>query len=107
MDVMQQIKSRVQMVPLEDARAEIEAGVRLIDVREQHEWDESHIERAIHVPQGEVFERIDELAPDRSERLLLQCRTDNRSARVADELRELGYDDVGVVKGGIVAWEDA
>ena len=59
----------------------------LIDVREQHEWDEAHLEQAIHVPQGEVVERIDELAPDRSERLILHCRTDNRSARVADAPR--------------------
>ncbi len=54
-----------------------------------------------------MIERIDELAPDRTERLLLHCRTDNRSARVADALSELGYEDVGVVRGGIVAWEDA
>jgi sulfur-carrier protein adenylyltransferase/sulfurtransferase len=104
---LEQIKQRVQMVSPEAARDEIDAGIRIIDVREQHEWDEAHLERALHVPQGEVIERIDELAPDRTERLLLHCRTDNRSARVADALRDLGYEDIGVVRGGIVAWEDA
>ncbi len=95
------------MVPVPEARGEIESGVRLVDVREQNEWDESHLESAVHVPQAEVVERIDELHPDRSQRLLLHCRTDNRSARVADDLRELGYEDVGVIQGGILAWEDA
>ena len=104
---IEQVKQRLDMVALDEARNEIDSGVRLIDVREQHEWEESHLEQAIHVPQGEVAERIDELAPDRSERLLLHCRTDNRSARVADLLGELGYEDVGVIEGGIVAWEEA
>ena len=104
---LEQIKERVQMVSPQEARDEIDSGVRIIDVREQHEWDEAHLERAVHVPQGEVVERIDELAPERSERLLLHCRTDNRSAVVADALRDLGYDDIGVVRGGIIAWEKA
>ena len=97
----------VNLIPIEQARSEIESGVRVIDVREPHEWDEAHLEHAIHVPQGEVAERIDEIAPDRSERLLLQCRTDNRSAKVAELLGGLGYEDVAVVEGGIVAWSDA
>ena len=51
--------------------------------------------------------RIDELAPDTSERLLLYCRTDNRSARMAAELERLGYRNVAVIEGGITAWEEA
>jgi molybdopterin/thiamine biosynthesis adenylyltransferase/rhodanese-related sulfurtransferase len=98
---------RVHLIPIDEARAEIESGVRVIDVREQHEWDEAHLEQAIHVPQGEVVERIDELAPDRSEHLILHCRTDNRSARVAQTLGELGYENVDVIEGGIVAWTEA
>jgi molybdopterin/thiamine biosynthesis adenylyltransferase/rhodanese-related sulfurtransferase len=99
--------TKTNLIPIEQARKEIESGVRVIDVREQHEWDEAHLERAIHIPQGDVPARIAEVAPDRSERLLLQCRTDNRSARVAEILTEQGYEDVAVVEGGIVAWTDA
>ena len=39
--------------------------------------------------------------------MLLYCRTENRSARAADALRELGYRDVAYMRGGIVAWEEA
>ncbi|MQA76226.1 MAG: hypothetical protein GEU88_18155, partial [Solirubrobacterales bacterium] len=64
-------KDGVELIDLERARAEIDSGeATLIDVREQNEWDDSHLEAATHVPQGELVERIDELAPDRSERLL-------------------------------------
>ena len=97
----------VEMIDLETARRELDAGTKLIDVREQHEWDESHIGVAEHVPMDELVARLDEVAPDTSERLLLHCRTDNRSSRIAAELASLGYDDVGVVEGGIVAWENA
>ena len=97
----------IEMLDLEAAREEIANGAKLIDVREQNEWDESHIEAALHVPQGELVERLDEVAPDTSERLVLHCRTDNRSAKMAAELASLGYDNVAVVEGGIVAWENA
>ena len=96
-----------QMIDLDAAQRELADGTKLIDVREQNEWDESHIEAAVHVPQGELIERLDEVAPDTSERVLLHCRTDNRSAKMAAELASLGYDNVGVVEGGIVAWEKA
>jgi molybdopterin/thiamine biosynthesis adenylyltransferase/rhodanese-related sulfurtransferase len=100
-------KRGIELISVDQARAELDAGVKLIDVREQNEWDESHLERAIHIPQGELIERIDEVAPDTSERVLLHCRTDNRSSRMALELHSLGYEDVGVVEGGILAWQDA
>src|SRR4051812_7513167 len=97
----------LEMLDLDAAQQEIAAGTKLIDVREQNEWDETHIEAAIHVPQGELIERIDEIAPDTSERLLLHCRTDNRSQNMAVELNRHGYENIGVVEGGIVAWENA
>jgi molybdopterin/thiamine biosynthesis adenylyltransferase/rhodanese-related sulfurtransferase len=101
-------KGRVGHIDVHEARDEIERGdTRLIDVRERHEWDESHLEGATLVPELTVADRIGEVAPDPSERVVLYCRTDNRSARAADALRDLGYDDVAYVEGGIVAWEEA
>jgi molybdopterin/thiamine biosynthesis adenylyltransferase/rhodanese-related sulfurtransferase len=100
-------RREVELISVDRARAELAEGVKLIDVREQNEWDESHLDVAIHIPQGELIERIDEVAPDSSERILLHCRTDNRSSHMAQELQSLGYADVGVIEGGIVAWEEA
>ena len=87
---VEQIKQRINLINREQAQEEIASGAKLIDVREQHEWDEAHLVEATHVPQGELLERIDEIAPDTSERLVLYCRTDNRSARAADALQSLG-----------------
>ena len=78
-DPIDQIKERIDLIANTKAREEVDAGAKLIDVREPHEWDEAHLEGAVHVPQGELTERISEIAPDPSERLVLYCRTDNRS----------------------------
>jgi sulfur-carrier protein adenylyltransferase/sulfurtransferase len=59
------------------------------------------------VPPVEVAERIDELAPDTSQRVILYCRSGARSARAANLLKEqFGYDNVANVEGGILAWEE-
>jgi len=106
-ELTEQAKARIESVDVFEARDEIASGVRLIDVREAHEWDDSHLEAATLVPELTVAERIAEVAPDQSERVLLYCRTDNRSARSAAVLRELGYQDVAYMEGGIIAWEAA
>jgi sulfur-carrier protein adenylyltransferase/sulfurtransferase len=104
----QAAKEQIASVDVREAKAELDAGnLRLIDVRERHEWDDSHLEGATLVPELTVADRIGEVAPDKSERVLLYCRTDNRSARAADVLASLGYEDVAWVQGGIVAWEEA
>ena len=100
-------KARVESIDVNAARDEIAAGVRLIDVREAHEWDDSHLEGATLVPELTVADRIGEVAPDTSERVVLYCRTDARSARAAEVLLGLGYEDVAYMEGGIVAWEAA
>jgi sulfur-carrier protein adenylyltransferase/sulfurtransferase len=105
---IERVKERIELISRERAQEEIASGdALLIDVREPHEWDEAHLAEAEHVPQGELLDRIDELAPDTGQRVLLYCRTDNRSSRAADALQSLGYGNVGVIEEGIVGWLDA
>jgi sulfur-carrier protein adenylyltransferase/sulfurtransferase len=103
------VKSRIEQLDPADARDELSRGDSvLIDTREQHEWDEAHLEDATLVPPASVAERIQDVVPDRSQRVLLYCATGNRSARAADVLEsELGYENTASVAGGIVAWQEA
>src|SRR4051812_36640348 len=105
-ETIEAIKQRIDLIANTAARAAVESGAKLIDVREPHEWDEAHLEGAVHVPQGELLDRISEVAPDHSERIVLYCRTDNRSSRAADALQDLGYENVSVMRGGIVDWQE-
>ena len=106
---LEQVKNRIEEVDPAQAQEQIERdGAVLVDVREPHEWDEAHLAGAKLAPMATVTERIAELAPDRSQRVLLLCHVGNRSARAADTLTgELGYENVASIAGGIEAWRDA
>ncbi|MFC6704820.1 rhodanese-like domain-containing protein [Flexivirga alba] len=76
----------------------------VIDVREQNEWDAGHAPGAIHIPLGELPERLGEL-PEADERdpLPIICRSGNRSGRAVAWLNQQGF-DVANVEGGMKQW---
>ncbi len=82
-------------------------GAVIVDVREQQEFEESHIPGALHVPRGHLESRIEGAAKDRSQRVILYCASGNRSALAAKTLHdELGYENVESMTGGITLWKD-
>jgi molybdopterin/thiamine biosynthesis adenylyltransferase/rhodanese-related sulfurtransferase len=103
---------RFEWLDPEEAKREIESGeakgrpVNLIDTREPHEYEEAHIAAGRLIPPALVADEIGTAVPDRSKRVVLYCRTDKRSARAAETLKELGYEDVAVMEGGIVRWQE-
>ncbi len=108
-DLIAQAKAEIEEVQPTAAAAEIEAGddVVLVDVREQHEFEERHIEGAIHVPRSYLESRVEQFVPDRSKRVILYCASGIRSAFAAKTLgEELGYEDVASMAGGITLWRD-
>jgi glyoxylase-like metal-dependent hydrolase (beta-lactamase superfamily II)/rhodanese-related sulfurtransferase len=74
----------------------------VVDVREPDEYGHGHVPKAVNIPQAELATRLDELPHDRP--LLLICRTGARSLRAAQFLRQVGFDQVVTVDGGIRAW---
>ena len=76
-------------------------GALLLDVREDEEWDAGHAPAAVHVPMGQVVDRLVELPTDRT--IVCLCRVGGRSGSVAVHLAGAGY-DVRNVAGGMVAW---
>src|SRR3954447_24543179 len=103
-----QVKAGITEISPAEAQAELaeDGSALLIDTREPHEYAEAHVKGAELIPPAEVSARIDEVAPDTDQRLLVICRSGNRSARAAAELAELGYENVASVAGGILAWQE-
>jgi molybdopterin/thiamine biosynthesis adenylyltransferase/rhodanese-related sulfurtransferase len=105
---LEDIQKKIEQLSPEQADEEIRSGADhvLLDTREPHEYAEAHLENATLVPPAEVVERIDELAPDTSQRIIVYCRSGNRSARAVHQLQEeLGYENVANVEGGILEWQ--
>ncbi len=75
----------------------------LLDVREENEFAEGHIEGAILIPYGEISDRAEEELPDKEKTILVYCRSGRRSSIAAEQLVELGYIDVQDF-GGIIDW---
>jgi molybdopterin/thiamine biosynthesis adenylyltransferase/rhodanese-related sulfurtransferase len=81
-------------------------GYRVIDVREQNEWDAGHVADATLVPLRELPRQIAQVAPDRDAPILVHCAVGARSARAAGWLAEQGYTNVVSLKGPISQWKD-
>src|SRR3990170_4450916 len=76
--------------------------VRLIDVREPHEWEIAHLPGAELFPLGSLPEHFNEF--DSAEEMVLFCKSGSRSARALDLLRRAGFRKMRNLKGGINAW---
>ena len=86
------------------AKALIEAGALLLDVREPAEWQAGHAPEATPLPMGQVRDHRDSLPRDR--RIVVVCRSGGRSAAVTGSLRSWGFDAVNL-SGGMCAWAAA
>jgi adenylyltransferase/sulfurtransferase len=76
----------------------------LLDVRERFEWEISNLGQygAKLIPMGDVPARIDEM--DRTEPVVVYCRTGARSDLIARYLIMNGFERVWNLEGGINAW---
>ena len=106
--IVDDAKTRIQEVSVEDTQAAMKSGAaRLIDVREDHEWDAAHITGAEHLGKGIIERDIETVAPDKSAQLILYCGGGFRAALVADVLQKMGYTNVKSMTGGWRGWLEA
>ena len=95
----------ITKITAEQAKEMIDSSTELIvlDVRTQEEYDETHIEGAILIPDYEIDTQAEELITDKNATLLVYCRSGRRSALASQTLYELGYTSVYDF-GGIIDW---
>lgn len=77
----------------------------LIDVREPDEWEAGHIHQAIHIPLGDLAQRLHELPADRP--VYTICRSGKRSLVAVDILSGGGFGNAKSMAGGMNAWVQA
>ena len=100
-------KTRVREVSVEEAQGRVREGARLIDVREDREWEQGRARGAEHLGRGVIERDIEERFPDRGAELILYCGGGYRSALATDNLQRMGYTNVYSMAGGWKAWREA
>jgi rhodanese-related sulfurtransferase len=96
----------MQEIDVTEAMQRVAAGARLIDVREQDEWDGGHAPAARFLPMSSFQEHWNEVAPDADDPAIIICHSGHRSGLVADALERSGVPAVSLA-GGMVAWQQA
>jgi len=76
-------------------------GVIIIDVRNNTDYIQSHLENAINIPVREMNEHLKELEQYKDNIIILYCNNGNRSKVAAIQLEALGYKNLYVIKEGI------
>jgi len=102
-------KSRIREVTVSEAQERLAANptARLIDVREDGEWQAGHATGAEHLGKGIIERDIEAHVPEKSTEIILYCGGGYRSALAADVLQRMGYRNVYSVAGGWKAWKES
>ena len=79
--------------------------IQIIDVREPNEYAFARIPNSVHIPLGQVLNRMSEIDPSRE--TVVHCKLGGRSARAIEALTRAGYQGKLVnLAGGITAWSN-
>ncbi|RLB37575.1 MAG: molybdopterin biosynthesis protein MoeB, partial [Deltaproteobacteria bacterium] len=107
-DLLQEVKTAIRQVSLEDLKDRLDAGDDsiLVDVREKDEWRQGHIPGAIHIPRGFLEMQAGSRLPDRDVKIVTICAAGIRSAFAAKVLQDLGYTNVESANPGFNQWKD-
>jgi rhodanese-related sulfurtransferase len=95
-------KSRVY-----DLKARLDWGkpaLTIIDVRDRHEFQFSHILGAINMPLSELVRRASATL-ERDRDIYLYSDTDEDTAVAAQQLRQAGFSNISELQGGLPAWK--
>ncbi|MDH4079163.1 MAG: rhodanese-like domain-containing protein [Nitrospira sp.] len=107
--LVEQARKRITECHVEEVMASLDRGERFhfLDIREDHEFSVDHARGACHLGKGILERDIETVVPDKEAVIVLYCGGGFRSALAADALRQMGYQHVRSMNGGIRAWRKA
>ncbi|MGV3773054.1 MAG: rhodanese-like domain-containing protein [Verrucomicrobiales bacterium] len=100
--IVREAQPRVSEIDLDQARQILKDNPRakLVDVREDLEWQKGHAREAIHLGKGILERDIESVIPDPSTEIIMYCGGGYRSVLTADAAQKMGYKKVHSLKGG-------
>jgi len=102
---VQEVKNGVPQITVKELKHRMDAGedVYILDVREPFEYQIANLGGKL-IPQNDVPQRLAEI--DRNREIIVQCKSGGRSQRIAELLKQNGYERVSNLAGGILAWSN-
>jgi rhodanese-related sulfurtransferase len=100
-------KNIVEISPNETREQLDNRAAVVIDVREESDWREGHIEGAKHLSRGIVELEIEDEIPNENQPIICYCGGGSRASLVTESLQKMGYKNVRSIAGGLRAWKAA
>ena len=106
--LVDEAKTRVREVSVAETRARMakNPSAKLVDVREDMEWQAGRAAGAVHLGKGIIERDIEGQIPNKDAEIILYCGGGFRSAIAGDALQQMGYTNVTSMAGGWRAWND-
>ena len=113
-DLVKEAKQQIENLTPGQVKEELSKGnATLIDIRESEELKENgRIPGSVHAPRGMLEFYADASLPyhrpefDKTKKIILHCASGGRSALAAATLKQMGYENVAHLDGGIKAWKE-
>lgn len=108
MELVQEAKSVITEVTLDQATSMLDDGSIALDVRELLEYQTGHIPNAFHISRG-MLEFMITNHPEfqnKSSAIIVYCKTGGRSALATATLQQLGFTNVSSMLGGFDVWSE-
>src|SRR5574338_1364935 len=113
-DLVKEAKQQIENLTPAEVKSELSKGnATLIDIRESEELKENgKIPGSVHAPRDMLEFYADASLPyhrpefDKNKKIILHCASGGRSALAAATLKQMGYENVAHLDGGIKAWKE-
>lgn len=79
----------------------------IIDVRSENEFASGHLPGSFNVPGGQAVQRADDFIAVRNAKIMFVSNTSARAVMAAYWYRQMGFNDVAVLQGGLRAWMES
>ena len=103
---LMELRATIPQVTPREALKLKQNGAVLIDVREPDEITEGRPAGAHSLGRSYLELRIEEVAPDLGQTVVVMCNGGTRSLFAAEDLKRLGYTDVRSITGGFNRWKN-
>src|SRR5713226_6527409 len=104
--LVNEAKKKIKETNVADVKRRGDAGEKflLVDVREDNEWAKGHLPAAVHLGRGTTERDLEQRVPDTNAKLILYCGGGFRSALVAENLQNMGYNTTESLDAGRWGW---